>query len=428
VFEVAAFALQAESGDYSSDDATREKLQRMSWLPARTLKEHVSISYCENQVIGFYQKMSGKNRGQALVGYLNAVMALPTYGIHYYSVKDKKDVSMWLGFSAKGIGVYDHGDKVQAREFYPWKHLDNIHCRDKKFSIEIYDASSRSSALRENSRRGGPGGCATRAWYCQGTRMAASLFENAKNQHLFYLEKRTLRPNRTRIHSVSRLSDLTRQLSHYSRSGKVRHGNAPGHAPGHIPGHLPGNVSANVPGNAPTIPVVVKPPVSDVEALAAARRADTEMYTQLKMRRAQLQQDLTKLEDELQELCTREARIIGHWPNDMDTSPDHPLPSLRRKIGTTYKFPEHVFKSPEAEANAEISRLDRDIEIQVAITNAAERLSKEKTTSQRVKQERKLTLKRSREKLRLLEDRKNRLLQSLSNVYVPPLTQNGCEC
>ena len=26
-------------------------------------------------------------------------------------------------------------------QFYSWKHLDNIHCRDKKFSIEIYDAS-----------------------------------------------------------------------------------------------------------------------------------------------------------------------------------------------------------------------------------------------------------------------------------------------
>ena len=109
--------------------------------------------------------------------------------------------------------------------------------------------------------------------------------------------------------------------------------------------------------------------MSDVEAKSAARRADTEMYIQLKIRRAQLQQDLTKLGDELQELCVREAvykttgskrelyklffyiqRIIGRWPNDMDTSPDHPLPSLRRKIGTSYKFPELVFKSPEAEA------------------------------------------------------------------------------
>ena len=45
VFELAAFALQAESGDYKNEEATQEKLREMSWLPGRTLKEHVSISY-----------------------------------------------------------------------------------------------------------------------------------------------------------------------------------------------------------------------------------------------------------------------------------------------------------------------------------------------------------------------------------------------
>ena len=66
--------------------------------------------------------------------------------------------------------------------------------------IRKFLLSSRTALRGDSSshRGGGPSGCATRAWYCQTTRMATSLFENAKNQHLFYLEKRTIRPHRVR--------------------------------------------------------------------------------------------------------------------------------------------------------------------------------------------------------------------------------------
>ena len=42
---------------------------------------------------------------------MSLVEALPTYGIHYYEVKDKNGIPWWLGLSYKGIALYDFADK-----------------------------------------------------------------------------------------------------------------------------------------------------------------------------------------------------------------------------------------------------------------------------------------------------------------------------
>ena len=46
---------------------------------------------------------------------MKIVENLPTYGIHYYEVKDKSGLPWWLGLSYKGISLYDHNDKRVPR-------------------------------------------------------------------------------------------------------------------------------------------------------------------------------------------------------------------------------------------------------------------------------------------------------------------------
>ncbi|KAI5611204.1 FERM domain-containing protein 4B isoform X3, partial [Silurus asotus] len=70
---------------------------------------------CEEKMIEQYKLLKGVSRGQAIVQYLTLVESLPTYGVHYYKVKDKQGMPWWLGISYRGIGQYDIQDKVKPR-------------------------------------------------------------------------------------------------------------------------------------------------------------------------------------------------------------------------------------------------------------------------------------------------------------------------
>lgn len=116
IFKLAALVLQESKGDYTSEENARKDLKSLPAFPTRTLQEHPSLAYCEDRVIEHYLKIKGLTRGQAVVQYMKIVEALPTYGVHYYAVKDKQGLPWWLGISFKGIGQYDLQDKVKPRK------------------------------------------------------------------------------------------------------------------------------------------------------------------------------------------------------------------------------------------------------------------------------------------------------------------------
>ena len=58
---------------------------------------------------------------------MTIVESLPTYGIHYYEVKDKAGIPWWLGLSYKGISQYDYNDKkVPRRVSTPLISVDSL--------------------------------------------------------------------------------------------------------------------------------------------------------------------------------------------------------------------------------------------------------------------------------------------------------------
>ncbi|PKU34266.1 ferm hypothetical protein [Limosa lapponica baueri] len=100
-----------------SNEVVRNELKKLPALPTPALKEHPSLAYCEDRVIEHYKKLNGQTRGQAIVNYMSIVESLPTYGVHYYAVKDKQGIPWWLGLSYKGIFQYDYHDKVKPRKY-----------------------------------------------------------------------------------------------------------------------------------------------------------------------------------------------------------------------------------------------------------------------------------------------------------------------
>ena len=85
---------------------------------------------------------------------------LQNYGVHFYEVKDKSNMSWYLGISFKGIAVYEYNDRKTPRKvlnvlyikFYfflkiiiyfktfPWRQLENLYYRERNFSIEVHES------------------------------------------------------------------------------------------------------------------------------------------------------------------------------------------------------------------------------------------------------------------------------------------------
>lgn len=47
---------------------------------------------------------------------MTIVEHLPNYGVHFYEVKDKSNISWYLGISFKGIAVYEYNDRKIPRK------------------------------------------------------------------------------------------------------------------------------------------------------------------------------------------------------------------------------------------------------------------------------------------------------------------------
>jgi len=66
-FELAAHVLQATQSDFTSDYAATSELKKLPVLPTSALKEHPSLTYCEDRVLYYYKRIAGQTRGQAIV-------------------------------------------------------------------------------------------------------------------------------------------------------------------------------------------------------------------------------------------------------------------------------------------------------------------------------------------------------------------------
>uniref|UniRef100_A0A4W6DLQ4 FERM domain containing 4A n=1 Tax=Lates calcarifer TaxID=8187 RepID=A0A4W6DLQ4_LATCA len=356
VFELASYILQVR---YSVNDATRSDLKKLPALPTQALKEHPSLAYCEDRVIEHYKKLSGQSRGQAIVNYMSIVESLPTYGVHYYAVKDKQGIPWWLGLSYKGIFQYDHQDKVKPRKVFQWRQLENLYFREKKFSVEVHDPR-RASVTR---RTFGHSGIAVHTWYACPA-LIKSIWAMAISQHQFYLDRKQ---SKSKIHAARSLSEIaidltetgtlkTSKLANMGSKGKIISGSS---------GSLLSSGSQE----------------SD-----SSQTAKKDMLAALRARQEALEETLRQRLEELKSICIREAELTG-----------------KRKIGTAFKLDEQKIL-PKGEEE-ELERLEREFAIQSQITEAARRLASDPhVSSKKLKKQRKTSYLNALKKLQEIEN------------------------
>ncbi|CAL8257094.1 unnamed protein product [Gadus morhua 'NCC'] len=376
VFRLAASALQEAKGDYTSDENTRADLKKLPVLPTKVLKEHPSLAYCEDGVIEHYKQLKGLSRGQAVVRYLTLVESLPTYGVHYYEVKDKQGMPWWLGISYKGIGQYDLQDKLKPRKLYQWKQLENLYFREKKFAVEVNDPHRRAVTKRTF----GQTGLLIHTWYASHS-LIKTIWVMAISQHQFYLDRKQ---SKGKIGSAKSLEEIAMDLTEQGGSKISRLGDT-GLKNNHI---MASNGSLVSTGSA------------DSEASEEQKR---EKISELRKKEQEIQEVLAKKTKELRKICLREAELTGKLPKEYPLSAGERPPQIRRRVGTTFKL-DDLFPYNE---DPYLRNLESRFALQRKIVEAAKKLANEAELCKTVKKKRRRNCLDAMHKLQQVEDEMN---------------------
>ncbi|XP_075690142.1 FERM domain-containing protein 4B-like isoform X2 [Rhinoderma darwinii] len=342
---------------FCSDENARKDLKILPALPTRTLQEHPSLTYCEDRVIQHCKKLKGVTRGQAIVRYMKIVEALPTYGVHYYKVKDKQGIPWWLGISYKGIGQYDIQDKIKPRKLFQWKQLENLYFREKKFAVEVHDPR-RISVSR---RTFGQSSFVVQTWYANNS-LIKSIWVMAISQHQFYLDRKQ---SKAKIPTARSLDQIAMDLTESST----------------------GRISKMLDGKHPVI-------MASSGSLISSGSIDSEVseeqkaakILELKKKEKDLQDVLLKKIDELKKICLREAELTGKMPNEYPLNPGEKAPNVRRRMGTTFKLDDNILHSEE---ESDLQNLEHKFLIQQQMIEATKKLLMEPDLGKNVKRKRK---------------------------------------
>ncbi|XP_055881356.1 FERM domain-containing protein 4A-like isoform X2 [Biomphalaria glabrata] len=384
IFELAAHVLQATCGDFVSNEEAKEDLKKLPVIPTCTLKKHPSIAYCEERVIFYYEKLSGTSRGLAIVNYMNIIEKLPTYGIHYYNVKDKKDIPWWLGISPKGIAVYDINDKTTPRKLFTWKNLENLYYRDKKFSIEVHGPKreANDSQVSVSRRTFGASNVDVHAWFTTTAQLTKCIWNMAVAQHQFYLDRKQ---SKGQIPVVRTMSDIAADLCSSSTS---------------LPGSTGSDLSRSPSSH--SLPSLSNSRYDLSIEQSDSIKAERDMYQALKARKEALEDALKKKMEELKLLCIQEGELTGELPKETPLSYGEAVPVFRRRIGTSFSLSAKNVDDVNNLSN-ELSKLELEVELQGKITSAAQRLASDKTVSKYVHKQRKQSYSKALVKLKEME-------------------------
>ncbi|CAJ1084744.1 FERM domain-containing protein 4B-like isoform X1 [Xyrichtys novacula] len=375
VFKLAANALQEAKGDYTSDENTRADLKKLPTLPTKVLKEHPSLAYCEDRVIEHYKQLKGVSRGQAIVQYLTLVESLPTYGVHYYEVKDKQGIPWWLGLSYKGIGQYDLQDKLKPRKLYQWKQLENLYFREKKFAVEVNDPHRRAVTKRTF----GQTGLLIHTWYASHS-LIKTIWVMAISQHQFYLDRKQ---SKAKLGTARSLEELAMDLTEHGGAKINRLGDA-----------LKNNLITASNGS------LVSTGSADSEMSEEQKK---EKLSELRKKEQEIQDILAKKTKELKKICLREAELTGKLPKEYPLSSGERPPQVRRRVGTAFKL-DDLFPYNE---DPFLRNLESRFALQQKIVEAAKKLANESELCKTVKKKRRRNCLDAMHKLQQIEDEMN---------------------
>uniref|UniRef100_A0A3B3U1Z8 FERM domain containing 4B n=1 Tax=Poecilia latipinna TaxID=48699 RepID=A0A3B3U1Z8_9TELE len=346
------FYHQEAKGDYT-DENTRADLKKLPTLPTKVLKEHPSLAF-----------------------YLTLVESLPTYGVHYFEVKDKQGIPWWLGISYKGIGQYDLQDKLKPRkQLYQWKQLENLYFREKKFAVEVNDPHRTVT-----KRTFGQTGLLIHTWYASHS-LIKTIWVMAISQHQFYLDRKQ---SKAKLGPARTLEEIAMEITEHGGAKMNRLGDV----------GLKNNCITASNGSLGSTS-------ADSEMSEEQKK---EKLSELRKKEQEIQDILAKKTKELKKICLREAELTGKLPKEYPLSSGERPPQVRRRVGTAFKL-DDLF--PYNEQDPFLRNLESRFALQRKIVEAAKKLANEPELCKTVKKKRRRNCLDAMHKLQQIEDEMN---------------------
>uniref|UniRef100_A0A3P8WQI4 FERM domain containing 4B n=1 Tax=Cynoglossus semilaevis TaxID=244447 RepID=A0A3P8WQI4_CYNSE len=350
---------------FLSDENTRAELKKLPALPTKVLKEHPSLAYWY-----VHRKLTCSTQPRQ---YLTLVESLPTYGVHYYEVKDKQGIPWWLGISYKGIGQFDLQDKFKPRKLYQWKQLENLYFREKKFAVEVNDPHSHS--------------------------LIKTIWGMAISQHQFYLERKQ---SKSKLGSTRSLEELAMDLTEHGGAKVTRLGDRA----------MKNDCITASNGS------LVSTGSADSEISEEQKK---EKLSELRKKEQEIQDILAKKTKELKKICLREAELTGKLPKEYPLSSGERPPQVRRRVGTAFKL-DDLFPYNE---DPFLRNLESRFALQGKIVEAAKKLANETEICKTVKKKRRRNCLDAMHKLQQIEDEMNQYRikkgKKPTHIFIPVL-------
>ncbi|KAJ8973277.1 hypothetical protein NQ317_019543 [Molorchus minor] len=101
-------------------------------------------------------------------------------------------------------------------------------------------------------------------------------------------------------------------------------------------------------------------------------------------RKKQIEENLTKRNQELRQLCIQEAELTGITPPEMPLEPGETLPQIRRQVKTAYEFSENLVDNNK---DSLITSIELQIQLHANLAEAALGLANEQNMSKTVKRQ-----------------------------------------
>ncbi|KAF1757995.1 hypothetical protein GCK72_014453 [Caenorhabditis remanei] len=411
--------------------------------------------------------------GTGMISFIKLAEKSESYGYRMYEALNENNDKCILSIGYKGIYIYRrsrHQNLITPYLAYPWRVIDNLYYRDKKFSIEIREPKKTESSenvaddvILINDRQLSEAfshpttqvSCGRRRsnnqqprvllfpFTCATPLVCRTVWMSAIAQHRFFLERKELKKkthhSRNAVVDHQELTEKLNRLTSTSSLGSSLpslsslHSNSSiGTMPSAKIGDgstssLPPVLSSNKPISTQTSEVP-----SDAQDMNETLhnksveefQRDLERCEVLKARKADLEARLRQKMQELKAVCVEEGDITGEMPVEINdvVLPGDDFPRLKRRVGTAYSIPDELIKADKAD---KMSQLETDVELHRRIVAAASRLATDKNTNKSVRKKRQKDLQAARLRLNRLEQGLQQMRHSASKPDISSLTSDS---
>ncbi|KAL0275520.1 UNVERIFIED_CONTAM: hypothetical protein PYX00_003344 [Menopon gallinae] len=143
------------------------------------------------------------------------------------------------------------------------------------------------------------------------------------------------------------------------------------------------------------------------------------MVATLQSRKEALEAKILEKNEELKKLCLQEADLTGVIPPEIPLEPGEPPPPIRRRVGTSFSFPQNLLNNIKDADDESLIALEVECKVQTNIAEAALTLANDTTVNKAARRKHRLMYRQSQRRLSELEARLNLLRQGKAEQGKP---------